>query len=65
MVPVSWVFKQGHRIRIAIAGADHINFELNPGLVPGGKPEDAPPTTMTFHRTAAYPSHVELPIIPR
>ncbi len=65
MVPVSWVFKEGHKIRIAIAGADHQNFELNPGLAPSGNPEDAVPTTMTFHRTAAYPSHVELPVIPR
>ncbi len=64
MVPVSWVFKEGHKIRIAIAGADHQNFELNPGLAPSGNPEDAPATTMTLHRTAAYPSHVELPILP-
>jgi hypothetical protein len=65
MVPVSWVFKQGHRIRIAVAGADYRNFELNPGLAPDGNPENAPPTTLTLHRTAAHPSHVELPVIPR
>jgi putative CocE/NonD family hydrolase len=65
MVPMSWVFKEGHKIRIAIAGADYQNFELNPGLAPDGGPENALPTTITIHRTAAYPSHVELPVIPR
>jgi hypothetical protein len=65
MVPVSWVFKKGHRIRVAIAGADYPNFELNPGLAPDGTPGNALPTTLTVHRTAASPSHVALPIIPR
>lgn len=65
MVPVSWLFKEGHRIRIAIAGADHQNFELNPGLAPDGNPGNALPTTLTLHRTAACPSRIELPVIPR
>jgi hypothetical protein len=65
MVPVSWVFRQGHRIRIAVAGADYRNFELNPRLAPDGTPENALPTTLTLHRTATHPSHVELPVIPR
>ncbi|RLD82120.1 MAG: hypothetical protein DRJ07_08525 [Bacteroidetes bacterium] len=29
LFPVSWVFKKGHRIRIAVAGVDKGNFEIN------------------------------------
>ncbi|MEW6439756.1 MAG: CocE/NonD family hydrolase [bacterium] len=65
LVPVSWLFKEGHRIRIAIAGSDYPNFELNPGLAPNGDPAELPETTITVHRTAAYPSRIELPVIPR
>ncbi len=64
-VPVSWVFKEGHKIRIAVAGADYQNFQLNPELAPDGNPDNALPTTITVHRTAACPSHIELPVIPR
>lgn len=33
LFPVSWVFRKGHRIRIAIAGVDAGNFEINPSWV--------------------------------
>ena len=63
LFPTSWVFKKGHRIRIAIAGADYENFELNPGLG-CREAEQCPDTTLTVHRTIEYPSHVVLPVIP-
>jgi hypothetical protein len=63
LFPTSWVFKKGHRVRIAIAGADYPNFSLNPGLAPHGKPEECPDTQITIHRTGKYASRIELPII--
>ncbi len=64
--PTAWVFRKGHRIRIAIACADYPTFRLNPNLSPSNKP-DAPDNqvpTITVHRTASRRSHVELPVIP-
>lgn len=50
----SVLIKQGHRIRIAIAGADKDSFLRYPrdGSVP----------TITVTRNRSYPSHVDLPI---
>jgi len=45
-------FKQGHRIRVAIAGADKDNFARYPE-------EGAP--AITVERNAVYPSHIVLP----
>ncbi len=64
LMPTSWVFRKGHKIRVAIAGADIGNFELNPVLAPNNKAGEAPATTITVHRTAAYPSKIVLPVIP-
>ncbi|RMG31745.1 MAG: CocE/NonD family hydrolase [Bacteroidetes bacterium] len=61
MLPTSWLFKKGHKIRIAIAGADRGNFELNPYLCPEGK---CPDTHIYVHRSQVMPSRIELPIIP-
>jgi uncharacterized protein len=63
LMPVSWLFRKGHRIRIAVAGADTGNFELNPALCRDGKHCD--PTTLYLHRGGAASSAVELPVIPR
>ncbi len=65
LYPTSWVFQKGHRIRISIAGADYPNFELNPGLSPGGKPEDCPDTRLEIYRTKSFSSLIELPIVPK
>jgi putative CocE/NonD family hydrolase len=55
LYPVSWLFRAGHAIRIAIAGADKDNFVYVPQ---GERP--------IFHvRTGGdQPSFVELPVVP-
>ncbi|HOO70539.1 MAG TPA: CocE/NonD family hydrolase [Spirochaetota bacterium] len=65
LIPTSWLFKQGHRIRVAIACADAEEFELNPGLAPSNDPAELPPTEITVHRSLTYTSRIELPVIPR
>ena len=55
LLPVSWLWKKGHKIRIAIAGADKDHFEIiNPD-----------PHTLTFHHGPKTLSRIELPVIPR
>ena len=51
--PTSVLFKQGHRIRVAIAGADKDHFNLPPGPAP----------ELKFYRSALYPSGIDLPVI--
>ena len=53
LLPVSWLFKEGHKIRVSIAGADKDHFEIiNPD-----------PHTLTFHRDPVHLSRIELPIV--
>lgn len=63
LMPTSWLFREGHRLRISIAGADAGNFELNPALCPEGEPEECAETTLTIHRGPATPSRIEIPMI--
>jgi putative CocE/NonD family hydrolase len=56
LFPVSWLFRAGHRVRIAISGADKDNF------VPVA--QDQRPR-LQVHRGAACLSRVELPVAPR
>ncbi len=63
LLPTAWNFKQGHKLRIAIAGADAGNFEL-PAICPEGKRDNCPETIYSLHHTSAYPSRLELPVIP-
>ncbi|MBN2302841.1 MAG: CocE/NonD family hydrolase [Anaerolineae bacterium] len=53
--PTSNVFDAGHRIRITITGADDENFQT---------PRLDPPPTVRVYRSANYPSHIVLPVIP-
>jgi hypothetical protein len=53
MLPISYLFKKGHRVRIAIAGADAEQFR--------NMTNDEP--QYTIHRSFNYPSRVELPVI--
>jgi putative CocE/NonD family hydrolase len=64
LFPMAWVFKKGHRIRLALAGVDAGNFEMNPafGSVDSG---NLKPTTLYFHRGGKSASRIELPVIPR
>ncbi|MBN1341678.1 MAG: CocE/NonD family hydrolase [Phycisphaerae bacterium] len=53
VLPVSHLFRAGHRIRIAIAGADVDHFPNPPGR----------PPTIKIHRSSAHPSRIVLPIV--
>ncbi|MGE2716636.1 CocE/NonD family hydrolase [Mycolicibacterium litorale] len=53
LVPTSYLFRAGHRIRIAIAGADASHF-----VVPDGTPP-----TLAVHRGREFASRVELPVV--
>ncbi|PKL37299.1 MAG: hypothetical protein CVV44_16845 [Spirochaetae bacterium HGW-Spirochaetae-1] len=64
LMPVSWLFKKGHRIRIAIAGADDGNFEKNPATCSGESPWDCPETLWSIYRGDRYRSRIDLPVIP-
>lgn len=55
LLPTSYLFKQGHAIRLALAGADCDHFASF-----GGDPPQ-----LRFEHNAAYPSRIELPVIPR
>jgi len=61
--PHAWKFKEGHKIRLSIAGADNVNYEFNPTLSPDNKIESCKPTTFFIHTGTRNPSYLELPII--
>ena len=52
--PVSNIFNEGNRIRVAIMGADRDNTE---------PPPVSPGTTFAIHRSAEHPSGVALPVV--
>jgi predicted acyl esterase len=64
LMPTSWLFRAGHRIRISIAGADYGNFELNPALCSADDPTACNAARLHVHRGPATPSRIELPVIP-
>ena len=53
LLPTSYQFKKGHRIRLTITGADKDHFAILPGESP----------TFTIHRSKQYQSHLELPVV--
>ncbi len=53
--PTSFLFKEGHRVRIAIAGHDAASFRRIPSV---GTPQ------LRVQRSSYYPSHIELPTLP-
>ena len=57
LMPTSWVFKAGHRIRLSLAGADTGNFASHPGL----RPDDRPVWTVYWGEGQ---SRLTLPIVP-
>lgn len=59
--PIAWVFKKGHRLRLALAGVDAGNFEPNPAMPAA----DGKSPTVFFHRGGNAASRIELPVIPR
>jgi putative CocE/NonD family hydrolase len=62
LMPTSWVFRKGRRIRVSIAGADHPSFRIHPALSANDDPATATPVTLTVHRGAG--SYIDLPVIP-
>ena len=62
--PHAWKFKEGHKIRLSLAGADNINYEFNPSLSPNNTLEGCKPTTFFIHTGSSNPSVLELPLIP-
>lgn len=61
LMPTSWVFRKGHRIRISIAGADAPSFAIHPALTEAAAKGEAP--VWTLHRGAGL-SSIELPVVP-
>jgi len=53
LLPVSYQFQKGHRIRVALAGADKDHFQAL----------DGPPPTWKIWHTPDQPSHIELPVV--
>jgi len=51
LLPTSYLFKKGHRIRVALACADRDHFA----------PSSFPPPTVRFYRDKTGPSHLVLP----
>jgi len=53
ILPTSYLFKRGHSIRLALAGADKDHFALPPG----------PPPALRFYRDSSHASQVDLPVM--
>lgn len=51
--PTSYLFRRGHSVRLALAGADKDHFALLGG----------PGPIWQVHRDSAHPSHVSLPVV--
>ena len=63
--PVAWRIQPGHRLRLVIAGADAGNFSFHPQLCEDpSDPASCRETTLFLHRSPAYPSRIELPLLP-
>ena len=53
LYPVSYLFEKGHRVRVAVAGADKDHFSFIPN----------DPPTVKVYRNAEYSSHIDLPVM--
>lgn len=56
LLPTSYLFRKGHRVRVAIAAADSDHFSRIP---------DGRPPKLRFYRSADRPSRVLLPVVGR
>ncbi len=65
LMPTSWVFRKGHRIRLSFAGADWPSFALHPGLSPANNPR-SPGTRAPMWTVYRGPSlsAITLPVVP-
>jgi uncharacterized protein len=55
LLPTSYLFREGHRLRVALSGADRDHFTQHPAEIP----------TWRVYRDATHPSRIELPVMPR
>jgi putative CocE/NonD family hydrolase len=63
--PTANVFKKGHRIRVDISSSNFPRFDVNPNTgEPIGKHQRMVTSDITVHHSAAYPSHIVLPLAP-
>lgn len=53
LLPTSYLFKRGNKIRIAVAGADRHHYSNPPG----------PPPTISLHYSKTHQSHIAVPVI--
>jgi len=52
LLPISFMFRKGHRIRLALAGADVDHFQKR----------NVEPPLVKYHRQAEHPSSISLPV---
>lgn len=64
--PISWVLKQGHRIRVQISSSNYPAFSVNPntGNEIATDTESVVAEQHVFH-SQMYPSRITLPVIPK
>ncbi|MDB4917480.1 MAG: hydrolase CocE/NonD family protein [Gemmatimonadetes bacterium] len=63
--PTANVFKKGHRIRVDISSSNFPRFDVNPNTgEPLGRNRRMITADNTIHHSAAYPSHIVLPLAP-
>ncbi|MGQ0540045.1 MAG: CocE/NonD family hydrolase [Gemmatimonadaceae bacterium] len=55
LLPTSYLFRKGRRIRVAVAGTDRDHFPVIP----------ASPPTLLVQRNRAFPSRIDLPVVTR
>lgn len=55
LLPTSYLFERGHRVRLALAGADADHFRIR----------DPKPAEWRVQRSARFASYLELPVVPR
>ena len=62
----SHVFQAGHRLRVEISSSNFPRFDRNPNTgAPLGEDDRLETAQQTVLHTAAHPSHILLPVIPR
>lgn len=63
--PTANVFKKGHRIRVDISSSNFPRFDVNPNTgEPLGKSRRIVTTNIAVQHSAAWPSHIVLPLAP-
>lgn len=62
----SYLCQAGHRLRVEISSSNFPRFDRNPNTgAPLGSDARLETARQTVHHTAAHPSHILLPVIPR